>query len=367
MNIKTVSNKDLMLTIFLYTQIGGEEKLDQSLFLLSAQKYNLIEIIIVVDGLIEGVDDHQLKLVLKRWCKSFLRIVLVPPLRSSDEFWTIEKLLPYCQGHYFSFLTAGQRIYPHLYQSLIDGLQTRPNSAWAYCDVMMVHHNQYNQVKLRWTPFLKESYSVADHLLLHHIPLQSVIFDRVKAADLQKCNLQFRSQYHHAILLYLAMESPPLYLATIGAEELSSYPVNHDDSHVVCEIASRYNLNHNYQINFIKNQEELIKLKKRYPFLDSKFYCELRKYELSYNPSSFYFRRKLKYCYDSLSWRITEPLRAIIKYINGLPIDKNLIPDCEFEAYHQINKVINSRSWRITKILRRHDQSDLLKNEVKQE
>jgi hypothetical protein len=362
MDIKVAPSNKLLLSFFLYAQPGVEEKLDQTLFILTAQKHHPIEVFIVVDGLTKDIDDEQLKLVLKRWSGYFSRLVLMPPLESSDAFWSIDKLLPYAQGHYLSFLAAGQKIYPHLYSSLIEGLQKSPDNVWAYSDVVMVHHNPFNQVNRRWTPFLQESYAQADHLLMHYIPIQSVVVDRLRAAKLQKCHLPFRSQDHHAILLHLAEESAPLHLAIIGAEELSSYAVNQDNSHIVNEIADRYTLNHSYDSSSIKNQEELVKFKKRSPFLNANFYSQLQKFELSHNPDSYYFRRKLKRYYESLSWRITKPLRNIVKIAQGLPIDQNLIPECEVEASDQIMRIEKSSSWRLTRILRADED---LNSEIK--
>lgn len=355
MDIKGASSNKLLLSIFLYVRLGAEEKLDQTLFILTGQKHYPIEVFIVVDGLTVDIDDERLKKILKRWSGHFSRLVLMPPIVSSDEFWTIDKLLPFAQGHYLSFLAAGQKIFPCLYSSLIEGLQKSAHNAWAYSDVVMIHCNQFNQVNMRWTPFLQERYALADHLLMHHIPIQSVIVDRLRVAKLQKCHLPFRSQYHHAILLCLAEESAPLHLAVIGAEELSSYEVNQDNSHIVNEIADRYTLNHSCPTHAIEGQEQLIKYKKRYPFLNAEFHSQLHKFELSYNTDSFFFRRKLKRYYDSLSWRITKPLRNIVKVLRGMPIDQNLIPECEMEASEQILRIENSSSWRLTRILRADD------------
>ena len=355
MDIKGAPSKDLLISIFLHAQLGAEEKLDQTLFILTAQKHHPIEVIIVVDSLAKDIDDEQLKLVLKRWSGHFSRLVLIPPLVSSDGFWTFDKLLPFAQGHYLSFLAAGQKIYPHLYSSLIEGLQKSPHNAWAYSDVVMVHCNQFNQVNMRWTPFLQERYALADHLLIHHIPIQSVVVDRLRAVKLQKCSLPFRSQYHHVILLYLAEESAPLHLAIIGAEELSPHVVNQDNSHIVNELVDRYNLNNSYPTHSIEDWELLIKYKKRSPFLNAEFSSQLEIFELSHNPDSFYFRRKLQSYYESLSWRITKQLRNIVKILQGLPIDKNLIPECEVEASEQILRIENSSSWRLTRILRMNE------------
>lgn len=364
MDISSDPNNGLLLSIFLYAQIEDEEKLDKTLFILSAQKYHPIEILIVVDGVLDGVNNKSFQLILKRWTSYFLRLSLVTPWKSFDQFWTIDKLLPYCHGQYLTFLAAGQKIYPHLYTSLVEGLQKSSHKTWAYSDVVMVHCNQFNQVNMRWTPFLREKYALADHLLIHYIPIQSVVFDRLRATSLQNCHLQFRNQHHHEILLYLAKESSPLHLPIIGAEELSSYVVNQDNSHIVNEIAARFTLNHSYQVNAIEDREKPVKYRKRYPFLNAEFYCQLQKFELSHNPESFYFRRKLKSYYESLSWKITKPLRNIVKILRGLPIDQHSIPDCEEEASEQIMKVEKSSSWRLTRILRMDEN---LNKEIKKE
>ena len=355
MDINRDSNNGLLLSIFLYAQSGDEEKLDKTLFILSAQQYHPTEILIVVDSLLDGDHNEPFQSILKRWNSYFLRLTLVPPCKSIDQFWTIDHLLPYAQGQYLTFLAAGQKIYPHLYSSLIEGLKNSPHKTWAYSDVVMVHCNQFNQVNRRWTPFLQESYALADHLLLDHIPIQSVVFDRLKATKLRNCNFQFRRQYHHEILLHLAQNSSPLHLAIIGAEELSPHAVNQDNSHIANEIADRYTLDHSCQTHSIEDLEQLFKYRKRYHFLNAEFHSQLQEYELSHNPDSFYFRRKLNHYYGSLSWRITKPLRNMVKVLRGLPIDQFVIPDCEVEASEQIMRIEKSSSWRLTRMLRANE------------
>jgi hypothetical protein len=252
-----------------------------------------------------------------------------------------------------SFLVAGQKIYPYLYSSLIAGLQKSQHNAWAYSDVVMVHCNQFNQVNMRWTPFLQERYALADHLLMHYIPIQSVIVDRLRVTKLQKCHLPFRSQYHHAILLCLAEESSPLHLAIIGAEELSPYAVNQDNSHIASELSDRYNLSYSSLSSAIlKDGKKFTRPLKRIPFLNTQFSSQLQSYELKFNPSSYHFRMKLQKYYDSLSWRITKPMRNIVSWLRGLPLDEQRIPASEMEAFDQILRIINSTSWRLTKIVR---------------
>jgi hypothetical protein len=352
MDINTIPKKDLILTIFLYVQLGDEEKLDHTLFVLSAQKYQPIEILITIDGLVDGEYNQQLEIILRRWNKNFLRLVTMPPLRSPDQFWTIEKLLPFSHGHYLAFLAAGQKIYPNLYSSLIKCLQNSLDCTWAFCDVVMVHYNQFNQVNKRWTPFIQEQYALAEHLRLDFIPIHSVVIERLRAPKLQNCSFQFKSQYHHAILLYLADKYCPLSLAIIGAEESSPHAVGQDYSYIAKEIENRYLLSNRYSSRDIRSQEIFSNNKKRYPFLDKQFDSQLQAFELKYDPESFYFRSKLKLHYESLSWRVTKPLRNIFKLFRGLPLDIYSIPECELEASEQIMQVEKSTSWRLTRILR---------------
>ena len=109
MKIKSDSGDDSLLTIFLYVQVDDEKELDQTLFILSAQKYHPIEIFIVVDGYLDQSFDGQLKIILKRWNAHFLKLSVIQPCRSSEKFWTVEELIPYCQGQYLTFLAAGQK------------------------------------------------------------------------------------------------------------------------------------------------------------------------------------------------------------------------------------------------------------------
>jgi hypothetical protein len=148
------------------------------------------------------------------------------------------------------------------------------------------------------------------------------------------------------------VDSSPLHLAIIGAEELSPNIANQENSYIVNEIADRYTVNHSYPTHSIEDQEQLIKYKKRYQFLNAEFSSKLQEYELSHNPDSFYFRRKLQCCYESPSWRITQPLRNIFQKIRGLPVEKNKIPLNEIEALDQIISLHASTSWRLTKIIR---------------
>jgi hypothetical protein len=352
MNIRPHSGSDKLLSIFLYVQVGDEKKLDQTLFILSAQRYHPIEIFIVVDGYWDPDFDGKLKLILKRWNINFFKLSVIPPCGSSEKFWTVEGLLPYCQGQYLTFLAAGQKIYPYFYSTLIEGLINSPNHICAYSDVVMTHYNQSNQVSMRWAPFLHEGYSAEDHTLFDFIPIHSVVFDRFRVAHLNNCYFEFRSECHHKTLMHLIGDLPPLHLAIIGAEVLSAYAVSADFSHIKKEIADRYQKDSSYYHEAIEDDEENSMFIGRKPFLDKQFSLELERYELLHNPNAFYFRMKLQECYESTSWRVTQPFRNLITILQGLPPNKNTIPTSEVEAFNQLINVRNSKFWRLTRLIR---------------
>ena len=342
------------ISIVIRTMIGRELYLDRCLFLLSGQTYSFVEPVVVVQKRNESEDTSGIEKVVARWGECFPCIQIHTHTANFDaraKSLNVGKLR--ATGRYLAFLDDDDKPYPPHYQTLIKALQ-KTDYSWAYSDIVRALYNEYGQLIERTHPFKREGYSFLDHLRGNFMPIHSFVIDRERAGPLEDVEETLNRNEDYDFLLRLAFQHEPLYVPYFGAE----YCIRSDGSNTVSDGTARA-------------REALAKRRlwnAAQDVLDSRkidhfgwWVRELDQFPLIYPrksygsdepPRSECYRKLLADYHATRSWKMTRPLRNLVRRVRGQPLEILTIPNSEEMAQVEIHRLLTSTSWELTAPLR---------------
>ncbi|MGI4855369.1 MAG: glycosyltransferase family 2 protein [Janthinobacterium lividum] len=347
------------ISVVIRTMPGREAHLEKCLFILQGQTYPAIEVVVVAQRLHRNDSIAGIAKIIERERHAFHAALLFEHVSAEDarsKSLNIGKRQS--NGRYLAFLDDDDKVYPEHYEKLITSLN-ESDKAWAYADTVRALHNKWGQLIERSRPWQRDGYRYLDHLRGNFIPIHSFIIDRARVSNLGEVNETLAMNEDYEFLLRLALGHEPLYVPFPGAE----YCIRNDGSNTVMDGTASVAQAVRKQRLWTNALVELEALKVanigwwvretngHHPFPTSAVALSA---DGANAADSTRYRDELRHYHASNSWRISRPLRGIARLLRGQsPRAADPVPESETEALQHIQRLLRSRSWRITLPLRR--------------
>lgn len=336
------------LSIIIRTMPGREKFLDKSLFILTGQTYQPIELIVVCHKLKETDSGAQLEECIRKWKSHFENIRYFEHVSASDaRSRSLNIGLDAVVGRFVAFLDDDDKVYPDHYASLIKPL-LQGKAAWAYSDIVLSEFNKDNQLIGRKMPFKREGYSFINHLKGNFIPIHAFVMDYERTKSIGKINESLDKLEDYDYLLRLAFQYEPYYLEELNAE----YCVRSDGTNTTTLALSETksaSLAKQNQWNEAERRVNQLKLKQFGWWVG-----ELT----SANPGSVSVNRSwsghtsgsdaqeyLNKIYQTYTWEIIRFGKKINWFIRRRPKKSRAIPNSSQQAYEELMKILFSPAW----------------------
>ncbi|MCY0388759.1 glycosyltransferase family 2 protein [Robbsia sp. Bb-Pol-6] len=346
------------ISVVIRTMPGREAHLEKCLFILQGQTYSAIEVVVVVQRLRQNDGIASIERIVDRERHAFHDMRLFEHVCAADarsKSLNIGKR--HASGRYLAFLDDDDKLYPEHYDKLISALR-ESDRAWAYADTIRALHNKWGQVIERSRPWQRDRYSYLDHLRNNFIPIHSFIIDRTRVSHLGDVNEALSMNEDYEFLLRLAFGHEPLYVPFPGAE----YCIRGDGSNTVmdgtvcaAQAVRKQRLWTNALAEF--NELKIANIGWWVREVDAHPGCAApgaaRYPDNPHATQGTRYRDELRQYHASHSWRVSRALRGIARLLRGQrPTAADPTPETETEALRHIERLLRSRSWRITRPLR---------------
>lgn len=341
------------ISVVIRTMPTREAFLDKCLFILSGQTHHNIEPIVVAQQL--NVEDslEKIQAIVEKWRDFFPKIHFLYHTASHDaRARSLNLGMNYAHGRYLAFLDDDDKLYPHHYAQLIEGLATS-QFAWAYSDVMQANYNADGQLIARLPTFKRDAYSFVQHLKGNFIPIHAFVMDRQRVSpDVGQINEALDRNEDYDFLIRLAFKHQPLYIADFSAE-YCFHGKNTNmlaNAQLAIQIATQKDVwaNSEKYIHQLKEERfgwwinEII----HSPHA-SQNVVQAQQNELNHQNEnvSAHARNKLNVIYQSYTWKMIRFGKKINWAIRRKPKKRDIVPENEQLANQELHKIMFSGAW----------------------
>lgn len=340
---------DSDLSVIIRTIPGREQLLDRCLFVLAAQTFDRIEVIVVAQFSGNPNELSKVESVVGRWRSRFRALHIVANHADFDaRARSLNLGIAHATGRYIAFLDDDDKVYPPHYETLVGALNGS-SYAWAYSDVILAGYNRDGQLVSRTMPFQRLRYSFLYHLKENFIPIHSFVVDRLRANDMPTIDESLCRLEDYDFLLRLASKYEPLHVPFVGCE----YCVREDGTNSLIEsaphIAARLERERVWN-------EARMRLEERKYSLVGWWMREVAELRETTRPDAESRQQDLQAMlqdyYKSTSWRLTRPLRNLRRRLAKLPAEAVPIASSEADALAALVAIQSSASWELTAPIR---------------